>query len=441
MYLDQIEKLADVICFLIDQISVEELKMLRNGNFLSKISSKLRETSENYVKVPDDEECEENSDYDFDLKVDHESEEEEHDEEVEEVESKEGEITKSDLSEDFKDPDFVPEFSETPVTIKIKKEKKLSSDNCMICDEDVDDLEKHDVDHHMEAGIFKCKEGCDFTSEEKKSLVEHFAVVHKEMDVFKCPDCAEIFFSIQPLTIHLRKHHRVDIPKQTCPICMNTFQLKAKYKAHINREHRAARKCNECDKYFKCKGALNAHVKIVHERPDFTCNICGETRKSKTNFELHMKKHSNEEKNVKCPECDKYFYTISEMKNIHYARVHVKDRFLCSQCDYSSASNSGLKRHVHLVHEDVRNFICGICGAAFKSKVNLKGHEISIHTDQRNFECEVCGKKFKKSSALYTHKRIHTGDYAASCEKCGKQFVQMGNYKLHKLKCHASIYT
>ena len=225
MYLDQIEKLADVICFLIDQISVEELKMLRNGNFLSKISSKLRETSENYVKVPDDEECEENSDYDFDLKVDHESEEEEHDEEVEEVESKEGEITKSDLSEDFKDPDFVPEFSETPVTIKIKKEKKLSSDNCMICDEDVDDLEKHDVDHHMEAGIFKCKEGCDFTSEEKKSLVEHFAVVHKEMDVFKCPDCAEIFFSIQPLTIHLRKHHRVDIPKQTCPICMNTFQL------------------------------------------------------------------------------------------------------------------------------------------------------------------------------------------------------------------------
>ena len=150
-----------------------------------------------------------------------------------------------------------------------------------------------------------------------------------------------------------------------------------------------------------------------------------------------MKKHENKEKTVKCTECEKYFHTTFEMKS--HLRVHKKDKFLCSQCDYSSAYYNTLKRHIGTVHGDERNFICGKCGAAFKTKDILTGHELSIHSDQRNFECEVCGKKFKQSAHLYTHRRIHTGDYAASCEKCGKQFVQGYNYKLHKLKCHAGI--
>ena len=438
--MDQIEKLADVLFFLIDQISGEDLELLRNGNFLSKLSSKLGETPETYTQASEEEEDVENYE-NFDLnnlKVDHESEDEDLEEDLDDEAEEERQMSESDLSEDLKDKDYEPksELSETPVRIKIKKEKKPSSDNCMICNEDVDDLEKHDVDHHMEAGIFKCKDGCDFTSEEKKSLVEHFAVVHKEIDVFKCQDCGEIFFTMGPLADHLRKHHGLDIPHKTCPICLNTFPTLSQYRNHANNEHRTARKCNECDKYFKCKGALNAHVRIVHERPDFTCNICGETRKSKAGFEDHLLKHKNEEETVKCPECEKYFHTTYKMKQ-HLRAIHKKDKMLCSQCDYSCAEKSNLKRHIQTVHGYERNFICGICGAAFKTKHTLTGHEHSIHTNQRNFECEVCGKKFKKPFHLKVHRRIHTGDYEASCEKCGKQFVQLYNYKLHQMKCHA----
>ena len=444
MYLGQIEKLTDVLFFLIDQTSDEELDLLRNGNLLYKLSSKLGESSENYAKSPENEECEKYSEnnLNFDsLKTDDENEEVGSDEEVEELSKeekiKEGEMTGSDFSAEFEDEECEPETSKTPVRIKIKKEKKPSSAKCRICDEDVDDLEKHDVDHHMEGGKFKCEEGCDFISEEKKSLVEHFAIVHKEIDVFKCPDCGEMFFNMKPLANHLIKHHGIDIPLRTCPICMNTFATNAKYRSHLEHQHRTFRKCNQCNKYYRSKGALNAHIKLCHEAPDIACHICGKTTKSKDNFELHMKKHKNEEKTVKCSECDKHFFTNFEMKK-HISRVHKTDRFLCCQCDYSTAANSILKRHIRSVHSDERNFICGTCGAAFKQKISLTQHEVSIHLNQRNFECEVCGKKFKRSSNLGTHRRIHTGDYAASCEKCGKQFVQNCNYKLHKLKCFAN---
>ena len=67
MYLDQIEKLTDVLLFLIDQISDDELKLLRNRNILYKLSSRVAESSENFAKSPEDEENVENSENNLDI--------------------------------------------------------------------------------------------------------------------------------------------------------------------------------------------------------------------------------------------------------------------------------------------------------------------------------------------------------------------------------------
>ena len=104
MYLDQIGKLVDVLFFLIDQLSADELDLLKNKNFLSKLSSKLRESSEN----PEEDE------YVNNMKVDDEDVEDDLDELLE---SKERGMPGSDFTEEFK-----PRRSETPVKIKIKKE-------------------------------------------------------------------------------------------------------------------------------------------------------------------------------------------------------------------------------------------------------------------------------------------------------------------------------
>ena len=64
------------------------------------------------------------------LKVDHESEDEDLEEDLDDEAEEERQMSESDLSEDFKDKDYEPksELSETPVRIKIKKEKKGRKD-------------------------------------------------------------------------------------------------------------------------------------------------------------------------------------------------------------------------------------------------------------------------------------------------------------------------
>ena len=330
-----------------------------------------------------------------------------------------------------------PSESKAPVLIKFKKEAKDESRSilrCMICEEDFEDLpalELHDSTNHMTGGIFKCKGECEFKTEAKKSLVEHYAVVHKELDIFHCPDCEEMFFNIKDLANHQRDVHQMDLPKNTCPICLITFKTNKKFYGHCSVEHRKARECPECDQRYPSKEQLRRHIIAVHQKSCYTCHICGIKLKSQTRFKIHLIKHENGERPFKCPECEKGFYTKPDLER--HCLSHKPKRYLCSQCDYSAALYYGLKRHLLTVHSGERNFPCPDCGVSFKTKSYLKTHQIS-HSNIRNYECDFCSKKFKKASQLKIHRRIHTGDYYASC--CGVNFVQQGNYKLHMSKFH-----
>jgi len=458
MFLQQIEKLTDVLQFLIEQISNDEAAGL-DKTLLSSCSTKLSDLVRNLdIDQSDNRDSTLHIDYfpsedgNFKREAEEEDFEDDYDYEDEDKDDNE-DITENHEDEDNLNEEYKNHSSErcslkTPIKIKIKiknEKKEGSIYRCMMCEEDfeeLDDLENHDLENHMVDGKFKCKEECDFNAEkcdfnteEKRSLVEHFAVVHKELDVYRCPECEEIFFGIRALGIHRRKYHRLDLPKWTCPICLITFSSQRKFSNHCKFEHRSAQKCNYCDKTFKCIAMKKNHVNFVHKKSSLTCHICGDKRKTENSLEIHIMKHRNAEKTIKCEVCDKYFYTDYERKQ--HSKSHNKDKYLCSQCDYTCAGRDGLKRHLKTVHSDERNFTCGTCGLAFKTLEVLKGHEVT-HTGIRNYECDICGKKFKKSTYLNTHKRIHTATYAESCQLCGKHFVQMGNYRNHMLKHHSN---
>jgi len=446
MFLDQIEKLTDVLYFLIEQISFDEAADL-DKTLLSSCSTKLSDLVRNLdIAQSDISDSTLSINYlpSEDQTHKQEAEGEEYEEDLEDEDDVK-DITENDenednFNEDHKNhpPESISLKTPVKIKIKIKNEKKEGSIyRCMMCEEDyeeLDDLENHDLVHHVVDGKFRCKEDCDFITEEKKHLVEHFAVVHQELDVFKCPDCQEMFFEMKDLGIHLLTYHGVDIPKQTCPICRISFACPKKYNSHCRFEHRSARNCEYCNQVYRSKAHLNNHIRFVHKKSTFTCQICGDKIRSEKLFEIHMMKHRNAEKTVQCTVCDKYFYTAHQLKT--HSRSHSDDRHLCSQCDYTSASRDTLKRHLKTVHSDVRNFTCGTCGMSFKTLDSLKGHSFT-HTEIRNFECDICAKKFKKNIHLKIHKRIHTATYAGSCQLCGKHFVQMNNFKNHMLKHHS----
>ena len=58
-------------------------------------------------------------------------------------------------------------------------------------------------------------------------------------------------------------------------------------------------------------------------------------------------------------------------------------------CGKNLCSLGNLKRHMLIVHNDVRPFKCSVCGKAFKEKGNLRKHEKSIHLGQEKNNVEA----------------------------------------------------
>ena len=86
---------------------------------------------------------------------------------------------------------------------------------------------------------------------------------------------------------------------------------------------------------------------------------------------------------------------------------------LCSQCQTSFKSKSGLKRHSMVVHEGKKQFSCSECSLNFYEKRDLKLHFYRKHANSQanslfagknvNNVCSECQKSFSEKSSLVRH--------------------------------------
>ncbi|XP_051919276.1 oocyte zinc finger protein XlCOF22-like [Hippocampus zosterae] len=100
----------------------------------------------------------------------------------------------------------------------------------------------------------------------------------------------------------------------------------------------------------------------------------------------------------------------------HNDNKHVK----CSQCDKQFYDKSNLNRHMR-VHTGEKPFTCIICGKCFNLKDSLVRHT-RIHTGEKPFSCSVCGKRFSIKGTLNIHARTHTGEKPYHCSVCNASF-------------------
>ena len=104
-----------------------------------------------------------------------------------------------------------------------------------------------------------------------------------------------------------------------------------------------------CDKIFSSYSYLNAHIRTTHEKvKDKQCPHCDETfHEMNSAFKAHVNRHTDN-RQFSCETCGKSFLVEPHLKE--HAKRHTRPYF-CDQCDHQTGSNTSLKRHKRIVHE------------------------------------------------------------------------------------------
>ena len=384
----------------------------------------------------------------------------------------EEEIKAFDTDEE-KDPDYDPAIKDEPKPI-IKKEnspKKLQKDS----DEDTSN-EESDGDNDEDIKILECDQ-CDKTYTNRSSLWQHKRHKHgmqlkgidESIERVQCDQCDKKYTKGN-LWKHKRKEHGLQLKKDLyniddlieriqCDQCDKKF-TKGNLWKHKRKEHglKLARdqtlKCEHCQEEIP-KLEMKTHLKTVHgietpkkakkERQNAQCSECGNFYVDAIAMRKHFKRVHGEYANIfrfKCEQCGKAFKAQGGLKS-HIKIVHdgIRDDFTCDQCGKTFSSLSNVSTHIQLVHtEGSKKFPCEQCGLKCFTKAALKNHVRAVHEKIRDFICPECGKGSATASALKNHIAcVHRGERNFECDVCHTKLVSEYSLKKHKIYVHEKI--
>jgi len=183
----------------------------------------------------------------------------------------------------------------------------------------------------------------------------------------QCEICSSMFETGQKLRIHQRENHEKTFK---CPMCIYKFVGQKELDSHFLKRHTDLRKveCKVCGGLYNSEHGLTEHFKRKHTDRDMKiCNICGDVFKDLTN---HLKRTA-------CGLGKK-----------------MEASFKCDLCSKTFTFKHGLKRHIQVIHEQVKDHDCKECDYKTSSKYNLELHQGSVHNGMRptKQQCPFCDK-------------------------------------------------
>lgn len=262
--------------------------------------------------------------------------------------------------------------------------------------------------------IFLCSH-CHLSFTTETYLQRHIEYFHSEpsesVDVIELP-------SPNGDTGHDAVHTEATEQPKICSDCGKTFKQKAHLKRHKLCVHAKERPfcCTHCKRSFSQASGLIRH-QLIHKKPslmsqkDFEPDAypVSESTKSHEHEEVIANQNS---KDVTLTETEKS--TVVEIT------AEPDDVKKCPDCDKMFTLESNLKKHIMLVHANIRPYVCSFCQKGFRQHSDLARH-LKWHKKQHQkmeqntitedtivlFSCPVCMVNEASVANLKEHLKSH----------------------------------
>lgn len=233
--------------------------------------------------------------------------------------------------------------------------------------------------------------------------------------------------NVESLRPSLDQAKKKTVTRLECDHCRRKFLKKSNLAEHLKKHKH---KCPDCPKTFRLRRYLASHVEKIHRRQVYDCSVCEYKSNNKGTLKNHYIRLHTSNYDFSCDTCGKQF-KIKKALNHHVKQNHSDaPPIVCDVCGHFSKNLHALKAHMKYRHYKPE-FICQICRRGMTTRENLEQH-LTWHETREKVLCPTCGKRFRGRD-LDSHMRVHTGVKPFPCPVCGKSFRRQTAQEQHVL--------